>query len=105
VTHSHSAPEAPGFACAAFLPSSRRGTIAGMTQFDHVTDTLLTLIQIAVAIGLFIWFMNWKPKSILDDYWRERRRQLLDPLGDDPPVKPPAPTPDAKSESNRPDAT
>jgi hypothetical protein len=58
--------------------------------------SLVDLFQFALAIGIFIWFMNWMPPRLRS--FRELRQRRLE---DDPePVKPPGPEPDATPESN-----
>jgi hypothetical protein len=59
--------------------------------------TVVDAIQVAIALGLFVWFLNWTPRSM--KALRKHRLSLLDRPPDAPPVNPSAADPNTESES------
>lgn len=44
----------------------------------HFWTPIVDGIQIILLLALIIWFINWHPRSIIDD-WRRRYQEQLPP--------------------------
>jgi hypothetical protein len=67
-------------------------------DWHHFQLTIETLIPAILGLALFVWFLNWRPKSI-GEKWRKQRQVLRDPLDDHPPGKTGGPDPNPPPES------
>ncbi len=77
-------------------------------MFDHPNNLMMSLVellQFALLIGLFIWFMNWPRRPTIWELQKKQREKFRALYKDDPPnsaepVKHPTPAGKPSPDSN-----